>query len=92
MKCIEFKIVEVNNGFCRIVYSCKNDENQKIFYCLQDEGDGFGGIKLYRCTGEFEPEYEVRSFKDGVKARFEKPKGSSDLEKNAIKWIEGEEK
>lgn len=75
------------SGFCRIVYISKNDKNQKILYCLQDDGSRFGGVKLYRCSLDGEPSYEIK-LKPNSGFEFEKPTGESGLEKLVKIWIE----
>jgi len=72
----DFMIVGVDNGYCRIYYNAYNQEGQKLLYCLQDEGDRFGGVLCYRCSTDGEPDYSIKYGKD----RFEVPQGSSDIE------------
>jgi hypothetical protein len=60
-----FNLEETNEGFCRVVFNVKNDKDEKIFYCFQDEGENAGGIQLYRCNidpveGGYEPAYKVK--------------------------------
>lgn len=50
-----FKVFDVNEGHCQITYWTKNNFDQRIFYCLQDNH----GIRPMRCTQEGEPEHEV---------------------------------
>lgn len=80
----KFKIVKVDTGFCQITYTCRNSENQRIFYCLQDNGPNHGGIRFLRCTQDHEPNYEV-TLKNP--ASFEIPTGDSELEKLCRDWI-----
>lgn len=86
---MKFKLHSIDSGFCRIYYTTKNSEGQKIIYCLQDEGDRFGGVQLYRCSKEGEPEF-ITHFKEGIKAidSMEKPMGETELEKRVRHWIE----
>lgn len=78
-------------GHCQITYTAKNDHNETIVYCLQDNGEKFGGVRLMRCSQDGEPSHEVKFRKD-VKALFEKPQGDSRLEKLIVSWIENYEK
>lgn len=72
------KIMDIDNGFCRVVYVAKNNNGQKVFYCLQDEGDE--NIQFYRCTdySYIEPDYTVKC-KDWT--IMEIPTGDSCIEK-----------
>ena len=79
-KTVKLKIVRVDIGFCQITYSARNPDNQRIFYCLQDHY----GIRLLRCTQEYEPNYEVKFF---IPTEFEIPKGDSELEGMCREWI-----
>ena len=56
------KIYEIDSGYCRIIYSIQNDTGQTVYYCLQDEGENYGGVTFYRCSGSpwFEPDYVVK--------------------------------
>lgn len=84
----EFKIVEINQGYCRILYKAKNDLGQYAYYCLQDEGENYSGVLMYRCTATpwCEPNYEVK-LKENNTVSFEIPKGNTKLEDNVRKWI-----
>lgn len=46
MKQAKFKIYDINPGHCQITYATRNDDNDRIFYGLQDNGKNFGGIRL----------------------------------------------
>lgn len=89
----DFKIEYIVNGFCRIVYSAHNEDNKKVYYCLQDEGCDLGGIVCYRCSNsDGEPccpiHYDY--------SRFEIPTGNTEIEisiRNCIKLhIQSKEK
>lgn len=82
----KFKIVKVDNGFCQITYATRNADNQRIFYCLQDNGLQ-GGIRLLRCTQEHEPSHEV-TLKPEYINLFEIPTGDSELENKGRHWLE----
>lgn len=72
MKTIHLKLATFQNhiGHCQLTYFCRNDEGQRLVYCLQqNHGES---VRLLRCTQECEPEYEC-SF-SSVKAVFERPK------------------
>lgn len=80
----EFKIVEVNTRHCQVTYSCRNAENQRIFYCLQDNGKNHGGIRLMRCTQEGEPQNSAWLKRP---VTMEMPTGDSKLEGLCREWI-----
>ncbi len=71
-----FKIHSIDNGFCRVNYIAKNNDNKQIYYCLQDEGIGYGGVCCYHCSNDFEPSYLIKYNRN----RFEIPKGNSAIE------------
>lgn len=77
-------------GHCQITYVTRNDTGQRLVYCLQDNGQLFGGVRLMRCSQEGEPCHQV-SFNDR-RAVFEKPKGDSKLEADVRIWIENYDK
>ena len=56
----KFKIVCIDEGFCRVVYSHINSQNQKVYYCIQDDGR-YSGVNVYRCSQapDPEPDYKV---------------------------------
>ncbi len=79
-----FKIKYLDNGYCRIVYEAVNADNQKIYYCLQDEGDNCGGVVCYRMSGvDGEPDYERKYHRN----KFEIPIGDSDIEIIVRKYL-----
>ena len=50
------KYYSVENGYCRVYYTCKNKLDQKLLYCMQLEfKDDF---RLYRCSKDGEPDQE----------------------------------
>ncbi len=71
-----FKIHSIDNGFCRVNYTAINADGKTIYYCLQDEGTNYGGVICYRCSGDFEPSYEMKYNCN----RFEIPMGNSHIE------------
>lgn len=77
----KFKIVELDQGFCRLIYKTLNKNNQTVYYCLQQDHDG---ANLYRFIEE--PEYKV-CLPLPAKELLEMPKGDSALEKLFINWI-----
>lgn len=83
MKDKDFKIHSIDNGFCRVNYTAENSAGQTLIYCLQDEGANYGGVVCYRCSGDFEPNYEIKYGKD----RFEVPTGDSDIEKVVREYL-----
>jgi hypothetical protein len=78
-----FKIHHIDNGFCRVVYKALNEDKQEIFYCLQDEGERYGGVTCYRTTKDFEPNYPVEYGKN----MFEVPEGNSEIEIAVKKYL-----
>lgn len=82
-KAKDFKIIGIDNGFCRVEYSAVNPQGQKVYYCLQDEGVGYGGVICYRCSRDGEPSHQVRYVKD----RFEVPTGDSSIEVTVREYL-----
>jgi len=72
---IEFKLLKSQNhiGHCQLTYKTKNSNNEKIYYCLQDQGENFGGIRLMRCTQDGEPSHEC-AIKKELSPVFERPR------------------
>ncbi len=70
------QIYDIDNGFCRINYVAKNSNNLRVCYCLQDEGENYGGVTQYRSTQDWEPDNKVTS----KKKIWEVPTGNSDIE------------
>lgn len=92
---VKLKLLTHQNliGHCQLTYTCLNSSRQRLVYCLQDQGERFGGVRAMRCTQEGEPEYQV-DFRE-VRAVFEKPtpgKYDSDyalrLKLLCSRWIE----
>lgn len=81
-------IHSIDNGFCRVMYSAKNEDNQTVYYCLQDEGENYGGVILYRCTQDGEPDYPCRFDSGAGWDIFEVPQGDSDIEKVVRNFLE----
>lgn len=69
------KIDGVEPGYCRIYYLL----NGRISYCFQDEGPGYGGVILYSCERQGEPDHPVQ-IKEGAVLIFELPKGNTEIE------------
>lgn len=74
-------------GHCQITYTTKNENGQRLVYCLQDQGEKFGGIRLMRCSQDNEPSHEVRL---KGPASFEMPTGDSKLEEKVKQWIKNQ--
>jgi hypothetical protein len=81
----KFRLHSIDSGFCRIYFTTYGDHDQPLYYCAQDEGDRFGGVRFYRCSEDGEPEYEVTP-KDWCAV--EVPKGDSELELRVKSFIE----
>jgi hypothetical protein len=73
----DFLIHSIDNGFCRVNYKAKNSAGEIVFYCLQDEGQRYGGVACYRCSKDFEPEYPIFTFRYD---QFEIPTGDTQIE------------
>jgi len=84
----KFKLVSVDNGFCRVLFQTKNSDNQKIYYCLQEDWRD-KPVVLYRCTQPpwCEPSHEVKLQKNIGPIEFEMPEGNSRLEIKVKEWI-----
>lgn len=80
----KLKIKNINNGFCRVEYTYWA-AGAIYCYCLQDEGDRHGGVKLYKCSDDFEPSHEVK-FK--VPVYFERPAITDELTARINAWID----
>lgn len=72
-------------GHCQITYTTKNSLNQKLIYCLQDNGKAFGGIRLLRCTQDGEPSHDAHP---KSKLIFERPPITDELTKLVNEWID----
>ncbi len=83
---MKFKLHSIDSGFCRIFYTTRNEHNERLIYCLQDDGRNMG-VSLYRCSQDGEPSYKVK-FKFDLKDNFEAPKGDTELEQNCKRYIE----
>lgn len=68
------KIHSIDNGFCRVNYIGVNQSNQKVYYCLQDEGTD--DIHLYRSSDDLEPSHICHA----EAHIFEVPTGNSTIE------------
>jgi hypothetical protein len=75
---------QAHTGHCQITYTTKNEHNQKIVYCLQDNGDKYGGIRLMRCTQDGEPSHEA---KPKYLLNFERPPIEDSLTQKFNDWI-----
>ncbi len=80
----EVKYTHTDEGFCQVHYVLKTESGKKAYYCAQDEGGRFGGVKFYRCTDStwLEPSHEVQ-----LKRAPPLCPGVSDLEKKVNEWI-----
>ena len=58
-------------GHCQLNYWTRFN-GKKIKYCLQDNGEKFGGIRLMRCSQDYEPEYEIKVLLN-IEPMFEMP-------------------
>lgn len=83
----DFTIHSIDNGYCRVNYKAVNSAGQTIFYCLQDEGENYGGVICYRCSSDFEPQYPMNYRKE----QFEVPTGDSAIETVVRDYLTKEE-
>lgn len=83
----KFKIKQIDQGYCRVLYTTKNDDNQEFYYCIQEDFENV--CVFYRCTRGpyFEPMYEAK-IKDGATIEIESPRGDTKLEKAVRNFIE----
>ena len=79
----QFKYFGEDSGFCRIDYKYINDKGQVFYYCFQDEGENYGGIRFLRCTQDGEPSHEVTP----REWNFEPVKGNSELANKVREFI-----
>lgn len=70
------KIHSIDNGFCRVNYVKKNNQNQLIHCCIQDDGRG-GGVNVYRQTKDGEPQNKIIPVRYDI---FQIPTGDSAIE------------
>lgn len=86
-----FKIVDIDQGYCRVLYEVKNNNEQKVYYCIQQESGS--ACVFYRCTDSpwCEPSHPVK-IKEGMTVELEAPTGDTELEqavRHYIKWTHG---
>jgi hypothetical protein len=55
---MKFKLHSIDTGFCRVYYTTRNESNERIIYCIQDNGKE--GVELYRCSRDGEPSHPVK--------------------------------
>lgn len=68
-------------GHCQVTYVTKNNQGQKIVYCLQQE---FKTVRLMRCTQDGEP--QNRAYPQSL-INFERPKIEDSLTAMVNEWI-----
>lgn len=86
MKIPIFKIEDVDQGFCRVLYSTKNDQNQKIYYCIQEEFKN--SCVLYRCSqGPYFEPMSPSKIKAEATIIMEVPSGDTQLEQAVRQYI-----
>lgn len=52
-----------HTGHCQITYTSRNLRGQLLTYCLQDEGERFGGVRLMRCSNDGEPRIQTQALR-----------------------------
>lgn len=96
MKTVKMTLAKTQRliGHCQLTYTSKNDEGQKLVYCLQDTGTA---VRLLRCTQDGEASHEVRFTQ--VRAEFERPVPADndseytiELKSKCTAWIDAYEK
>lgn len=82
-----FKIVEIDQGFCKIVYEVETSSGVKVNYCLLDQAKDCP-VELHFCSGSpwYEPDFQTKLKKD-IKVKFEMPQGNTELETKVKQWI-----
>jgi hypothetical protein len=56
------KVHSVNEGFCRVNFTCQNKKNEKLFYCLQESKEnGVKFLTFYRSSKDLEPSHPIDS-------------------------------
>jgi hypothetical protein len=86
---VKFEIMDIDQGYCRVLYRSKNDSGQWLYYCIQQEYRN--SCVLYRCSlaPYYEPMYPV-TFKDNIWLAIEKPQGETELEEAVRLFIQNE--
>jgi hypothetical protein len=85
---IHLSIVDIDEGFCRVLYKYTAQHTKTpYYYCLQEDWASY--INLYKCTLPpwCEPSHKPK-FKEGVTLTFERPHGDSRLVVAVNKWID----
>ncbi len=80
-----FKIAKIDNGFCRITYKTKNDNNETIYYGLQEDFKDV--VNVYRCSKDGEPSHQVK-LKKPASELFERPLGDEQIEIAVRKFLD----
>ena len=68
MIALKFRYTEI--GHCQVHYTCKNEDDLAVYYCLMEEGND--SVRLYRCSKEGEAVYSVK-LAPGAEIEFETP-------------------
>lgn len=80
---LKLKESHFHEGHCQITYTCKNDNNEKIVYCIQEH---FHNVcRFMRCSQDGEPSHEV-TFKEPVE--IERPNNDTNLRKVVNEFID----
>jgi hypothetical protein len=91
MSTYDLNFSDVDSGFCRVYFYHRRPTSGIAWYCLQDEGEKYGGMQLYRCTDSDwrEPSHPVSFNKRYI--IIERPQGCDDLAVKARQWIKNYE-
>ncbi|MCP4914633.1 MAG: hypothetical protein GY909_16070 [Oligoflexia bacterium] len=84
----KLKLEYLDTGFCIAVYSIKNDNDQKIYYGIQEDGYGSdSSYRLMRLSQDHEPQNKVTLRGELL---IDVPQGSSELEKGVRDFIKSQ--
>lgn len=97
MSLLQFFIFRVDTGFARIVWRTFNKNNERIYYCIQDQGNhegkapiGIPRFEMMRCgqPPECEPSHRVAHSGMPLAEMLELPNPhGSKLEQEIREWI-----
>ena len=81
---MELLISEINEGHYQITYRTKNEDNETIYYCLQNCHED--KVRFMRCTQDGEPQSEAWP-KENAIIKIELAPGLTKLTKACHKFI-----
>lgn len=81
---LDLTLHSVDPGFCRVVYTMRF-QGSRLIYCIQDDSTfGRKAFKLYRCSQDGEPDYEIAA---GNIKTIEPPKGDTRIEADVREFL-----